>query len=646
MSQSNLFIFIILMSLLLLSKRAVAEDNSVGFHGYERDALLTLKAGFNNSFLDRNWTGIMCYMNEPPYWHGVQCLNGRVRGVTLENMGLVGEINVDSLVNLTELTTLTFKNNSISGNMMDFMYSRKLINIDLSGNSFIGEIPSSLLNLDSLESLNLENNKLTGPIPGFNQSTLQSFNVSNNNLSGEVPETKTLQSFGFSSYLGNENLCGPPTPTLCTTLRESNSGENPGKKSKNHELFAAVIVVVDVVVLVVILFLLIIYYKKYKKLKTEIQIRNNNNNNNIPLNDEHGSTIIERSNDRNALDGGERGKLVFLENNNSNNGAIFELDDLLKASAEGLGNGNFGNCYKAMLAIGEVVVVKKLRDLKPMNGDEFVRKVIEIAEQKHPNLMPLLGYYYSKNEKLFLYRFASSGNLHNRLHGGRGTRDRVPFRWSSRLAAARGVGRALQHLHLNSGRSQTTAPHGNLKSSNVLLDENDETLVSDYGLAALIAAPIAAQRMAAYKCPEYQSRKRISEKSDVWSYGGLLLELLTGRIPAHSAAPGAEGVDLCSWVHRAVREEWTAEIFDAEIAVQSGANNGMLRLMQIAMKCCEKSPEKRPEISQVVAEVEEIKGGGRDSEDDEYSSYSSLDRSVTDDSWSATPSLVIGDAHR
>lgn len=201
----------------------------------------------------------------------------------------------------------------------------------------------------------------------------------------------------------------------------------------------------------------------------------------------------------------------------------------------------------------------------------------------------------------------------------------------------------MEHLHRNT-RSQTTAPHGNLKSSNILLDENEEILVSDYGLTSLIALPVAAQRMVSYKTPEYQSHKRISKKSDVWSYGCLLLELLTGRIPSHSAPPGTNGVDLCGWVNRAVREEWTAEIFDPEIVVHRGANQGMLRLMQIALKCCDKSPEKRPEIGQVLAEVEKMKVAV-DSEDEELA-YSSLDLSVTDDSLSATSSMVIADDRR
>lgn len=200
---------------------------------------------------------------------------------------------------------------------------------------------------------------------------------------------------------------------------------------------------------------------------------------------------------------------------------------------------------------------------------------------------------------------------------------------------ARSVATALGHLHHNT-QSEITAPHGNLKSSNVLLDDKDEALVADYGLSSLIALPAATQCMVSYKTPEYQSLKQISKKSDIWNYGCFLLELLTGRIAAHSAPPGTNAVDLCAWVNRAMREEWTAEIFDTEIAVQRGANKGMLKLMHVAMRCCDKSPEKRPDIEQVIAEVEEIKATGSPDEDD----YS-MERSLTDDSFSVTPSVVI-----
>ncbi|GLT98261.1 hypothetical protein SLE2022_157750 [Rubroshorea leprosula] len=98
-------------------------------------------------------------------------------------------------------------------------------------------------------------------------------------------------------------------------------------------------------------------------------------------------------------------------------------------------------------------------------------------------------------------------------------------------------------------------------------------LGSDYGLISLIAPPVAAQLMS-FKSPEYQAAKRVSKKSDVWTYGCLSLELLTGRMWVNTAPAGINGVDLCGWVHRAVRVEWTTEILDLEIAVQRSATPG------------------------------------------------------------------------
>lgn len=218
--------------------------------------------------------------------------------------------------------------------------------------------------------------------------------------------------------------------------------------------------------------------------------------------------------------------------------------------------------------------------------------------------------------------------------GGRGTSDRIPFRWSSRLAVARGVARALEYLHMNTN-SQTQVPHGNLKSSNVLIDENNMVLVSDYGLTSIISNTISVQRMVCFKTPEYLTSKKFSKKSDVWSYGSLVMELLTGRVSVHSVPQDNRAVDLCSWVHRAVREEWTAEIFDLEIMVQRSAIHGMLKLLELAVRCCDRSPEKRPEMSEVVREVESINVPNVDSESEEDLS---VDRSMTDDSMSATPS--------
>ena len=171
--------------------------------------------------------------------------------------------------------------------------------------------------------------------------------------------------------------------------------------------FVPIFIVVGVVGLVVVLFLFIIYYKKSKKLQKEMKKRNFVQEENIEKVEENILGIEKREVERE-----EKGKLNFIAGE-----ASFELNDLLKAPAEGLGKGNFGNCYKAMLDDGLNVVVKRLRDLKPLSHEEFAKQMRAIADLKHPNLLPVLAYYFSKEEKLMVTRFASNGNLYNRIHG-------------------------------------------------------------------------------------------------------------------------------------------------------------------------------------------------------------------------------------
>ncbi|XVF01599.1 hypothetical protein REPUB_Repub04eG0102300 [Reevesia pubescens] len=601
----------------------------------ERDALYALKHMFNDPFLNNNWIGLLhCYQNTS-VWYGIQCVNGRVTSLILEGMGLSGNVSADAFVVLSELNTLSFKNNSLSGNIMDFSSNQKLKNIDMSKNKVDGPIPRSLINLNFLESLQLQDNHLTGTIPPFNQPSLRAFNVSNNNLSGPIPGTPTLKSFNASCYSNNtSSVCD--SSNTCYYSEDDTAGES---RSKTKEL--TIFILFDIVGLVAVILLLIIYCKKNRKLKKLIEkYRIEEKDEDLELEEGESSYYKESKEESNIRSvenrfssnaNEEKGNLIFMGDE-----AVFDLNDLLKASAEGLGKGLFGNSYKATLEGRPAVVVKRLRDLKPLSNEEFTKVLQIIADQKHPNLLPLLAYYFSKDEKFFLYKYAKNGNLFNRLHGRRGTGDRIPFRWSSRLSVARGVARALEYLHINTSSSQCPVPHGNLKLSNILLDENDTVLVSDYCLTCLIANPVSAQSMVAYKSPEYQNSKRVSRKSDVWSYGCLLLELLTGRLSVHSAPPGINGVDLCSWVHRAVREEWTAEIFDMEISVQRSAAPGMLKLLQFAIRCCDMTPENRPEMTEILREIDNIKAIESDDEEE-----LSADHSLTDESFSTNASSII-----
>lgn len=183
------------------------------------------------------------------------------------------------------------------------------------------------------------------------------------------------------------------------------------------------------------------------------------------------------------------------------------------------------------------------------------------------------------------------------------------------------MARGLAHLHME--LPGQALPHGHLKSSNVLLTSNFEPLLTDYGLDPLVCKEQAQQFMAAYKSPEYIRHGSVSRKTDVWSLGILILELLTGKLPANYLRQGRGG-DLAAWVKSAVKEEWTAEVFDGEMMKGTKSEDGeMVRLLRIGMACSEAAEEKRWRLTEAAEKIEELKDIENSTDDEFYSSYGS-----------------------
>lgn len=222
---------------------------------------------------------------------------------------------------------------------------------------------------------------------------------------------------------------------ISSSVAQNDNGDSKKKSA------ATIFIFVDIVGLVIVILLLILYCKKSRKLKKLIeryrldQEKEDDIVEDLELEEEgisyykeskdeisnniiiHADDIHHQEDQKRLMTTNELEKenLIFMGNDEA--AAGFDLSHLLRASAEGLGKGLFGNSYKAKLEGRPAVVVKRLRDLKPLSNHEFTNLLQIIADQKHPNLLPLLGYYYSKDEKLFLYRYAKNGNLFNRLHG-------------------------------------------------------------------------------------------------------------------------------------------------------------------------------------------------------------------------------------
>ncbi|KAA8529127.1 hypothetical protein F0562_034074 [Nyssa sinensis] len=283
-----------------------------------------------------------------------------------------------------------------------------------------------------------------------------------------------------------------------------------------------------------------------------------------------GEKIVYSSSPYPTQPGFEKGRMVFFEG-----AKRFELEDLLRASAEMLGKGGYGTAYKAVLDDGNVVAVKRLKEAAIGGRREFEQHMEVLGRLRHPSLVSLKAYYFARDEKLLVYDYMPNGNLFWLLHGNRGP-GRTPLDWTTRLKIAAGAARGLAFIHSSCRSLRLT--HGNIKSANILLDKAGN-----------------------------------ARKSDVYSFGVLLLELLTGKCPSAvdngGLGTGYGGVvDLPRWVQSVVREEWTAEVFDLELMRYKDIEEEMVGLLQIAMACSSPSPDQRPRMSYVVKMIEEIRG--------------------------------------
>ncbi|KAK6947168.1 Brassinosteroid receptor BRI1, island domain [Dillenia turbinata] len=496
--------------------------------------------------------------------------------------------------------------NSLSGNIPDDYGSMSYLQVlNLGHNRLTGVIPYSLGGLRAIGVLDLSHNNLQGPVPGSlgGLSFLSDLDVSNNNLSGQIPTSGQLTTFPASRYENNSGLCGVPLPACGSQSGSHSSGYH--SHGKQQSIAAGVVIGITFSLLAILVLLFALYRtKRYqeKEEKREKYIES------LPTSGSSSwklSGVPEPLSINVATFEKPLRKLTFAHLLEATNG--FSADSLI-------GSGGFGEVYKAQLKDGCIVAIKKLIHVTGQGDREFMAEMETIGKIKHRNLVPLLGYCKIGEERLLVYEYMRWGSLemvlHEKTKGGA-----LKLDWASRKKIAVGSARGLAFLH------HSCIPHiihRDMKSSNVLLDENFEARVSDFGMARLMNAldtHLSVSTLAGtpgYVPPEYYQSFRCTTKGDVYSYGVVLLELLSGKRPIDPLEFGDDN-NLVGWAKQLQKEKRGQEILDPDLITEKSVEVELHQYLKIAFECLDDRPLRRPTMIQVMAMFKELQ---TDSEND------------------------------
>ncbi|KAG8373286.1 hypothetical protein BUALT_Bualt11G0008100 [Buddleja alternifolia] len=478
------------------------------------------------------------------------------------------------------------------------MYYLSILN--LGHNDFSGPIPQELGGLKNVAILDLSYNRLNGTIPHSLTSLtlLGDGDFSNNNLSGMIPESAPFDTFPEYRFQNNSGLCGYPLPSCRSGLV---SGPRPKSNRRQASLAGSVAMglLFSLFCIIGLIIVAVEMKKRRKKKEASLEAYMENHSNSATMGQSawkisaRDALSINLSTFEKPLK-----KLTFADLLEATNG--FHKDSVI-------GSGGFGDVYKANLKDGSVVAIKKL--IHCGQGDrEFTAEMETIGKIKHRNLVPLLGYCKVGEERLLVYEYMKYGSLEDVLHDRK--KLGMKFNWPARRKIAIGAARGLAFLHHN---CIPHIIHRDMKSSNVLIDENLEARVSDFGMARLMSAMdthLSVSTLAGtpgYVPPEYYQSFRCSTKGDVYSYGVVLLELLTGRQPTDSVDFGDN--NLVGWVKQHAKTR-ISNVFDPELIKDDPSLEiELLQHLKVACACLDDRPFKRPTMIQVMAMFKEIQAG-------------------------------------
>ncbi|CAN1297558.1 Probable LRR receptor-like serine/threonine-protein kinase IRK [Linum perenne] len=504
----------------------------------------------------------------------------------------------------SSLKELKLDSNFLSGQIPNSIGDcSSLTTLVASGNILSGPIPAAMAKLTNLQYVDLSINSLSGSLPKqlANLPNIATFNISLNHLQGELPSGGFFNTISPSSVSGNPSLCGAVVNRTChrvlpkpivlnpdSTAESSTDGSLPRKLGHKRIILsvssliaigAAALIVVGVIAITVL----------------NLRVQATTSRSAAALTFSAGDDGFSSSPTTDA----NSGKLVMFSGDPDFSAGTHAL---LNKDCE-LGRGGFGAVYRTVLGDGQPVAIKKLTVSSLVKSrDDFEREVKKLGKIRHRNLVQLEGYYWTPSLQLLIYEFLSGGSLYKHLHEGSGGH---MLSWNERFNLILGTAKGLAHLH------QCNIIHYNIKSSNILIDGSGEPKVGDFGLARLLpmldryVLSSKIQSALGYMAPEFACRTvKITEKCDVYGFGVLVLEIITGRKPVEYMEDDV--VMLCDTVRAALEEGKTEECIDESL---QGAfpTDEAIPVVKLGLICTSQVPSNRPDMSEVVNILEMIR---------------------------------------
>ncbi|CAI8594187.1 unnamed protein product [Vicia faba] len=571
-SRGEYFVCFVTLLLFLCSTNALLSPKGINF---EVQALMSIKASLMDPHgILENWDGDAV---DPCSWNMVTCsTENLVVSLGIPSQNLSGTLS-PSIGNLTNLQTIVLQNNNITGPITSELGKLSMLQtLDLSDNFFNGRIPPSLGHLRKLQYLRLNNNSFSGECPESlaNMAQLTFLDLSFNNLSGSVPRI-LAKSF---SIVGNPLVCATEKETNCHGMKLMPMSMNlnntnhvlPSSKTKAHKKVIAFGLSLGCLCLLVLGFGFVLWRRHKHNQQAFFDVK-----------DRHHEEVYLGNLKRFQL------RELQIATHNFSNKNI-------------LGKGGFGIVYKGILSDGTLVAVKRLKDGNAKGGEiQFQTEVEMISLAVHRNLLKLYGFCMTSSERLLVYPYMSNGSVASRLKA------KPVLDWGTRKQIALGAARGLLYLH---EQCDPKIIHRDVKAANILLDDYCEAVVGDFGLAKLLDhkdshVTTAVRGTVGHIAPEYLSTGQSSEKTDVFGFGILLLELITGlRALEFGKAANQKGAML-DWVKKIHQEKKLDLLVDKDLK-----NNydkiELEEIVQVALLCTQYLPSHRPKMSEVVRMLE------------------------------------------